>query len=186
MWWILCSCHQSLCAMPMVRCHKFTGLFRQELKKFGKPKLAPNAFMLFVRSSRLERGNAHPTVSNWAIHFCHTLHLLKGNWTREAAWAWLVEIILENYTHGRFAFDFSSSLLKINVWKCGDMMVSAAILCSAVYLSHIRNKMGVCGKSTKKFKCETSQPFLYSWLGKSKPSQFMAALPKSFFSDQYW
>lgn len=170
MWWILYSCHQSLCAIPMVRCHKFTGLFLQELKKFGKPKLPANAFMLFVRSSRLERGNAHPTVSNRAICFCHALHLLKGNWTKEAAWAWLVEIYIRKlYT--LFAFNFSSSLLKICDWKCGDMMVSAAVLCPAVYLSHIRNKMGICGKtkSTKQFKCETSQPFLYSWLVKSKP-----------------
>ncbi|KAL8576725.1 hypothetical protein ACOMHN_025198 [Nucella lapillus] len=34
---------------------------KTELRKFGKPKMPPNAFMLFVRSSRLERGNARPT-----------------------------------------------------------------------------------------------------------------------------
>ncbi|KAK7112673.1 transcription factor A, mitochondrial-like [Littorina saxatilis] len=35
---------------------------KMELRKFGKPKRPPNAFMLFIRSSRLERGNAHPTT----------------------------------------------------------------------------------------------------------------------------
>lgn len=51
--------------------------FLQELKKFGKPKLPANAFMLFIRSSRLERGNAHPTVSSLAISLYYKVHLPK-------------------------------------------------------------------------------------------------------------
>nr|KAG5697887.1 hypothetical protein BaRGS_017144 [Batillaria attramentaria] len=31
---------------------------RKELRKFGRPKRPPNAYLLFVRSSRLERGDA--------------------------------------------------------------------------------------------------------------------------------
>ncbi|XP_076456825.1 transcription factor A, mitochondrial-like [Babylonia areolata] len=34
---------------------------KMELRKFGKPKMPANPFMLFVRSSRLERGNTPPT-----------------------------------------------------------------------------------------------------------------------------
>ena len=86
-----------------------------------------------------------PPIPNSPCSVCGRKATLNLSWTKKK-WK----------TQSSFSLDFSSCLLKIDIWKLHKHNRCAAILCQAACVSDMANKAGMCVSSIKNIE---NQPF---------------------------